>query len=70
MVSTGGRGHKQLFGWYVLLLQLASAYSYSTSDGKVVFGVCCFRLGEGLQASTKYGKPAEFNCGHRLERPF
>ena len=47
-----------------------SAYSYSTSVGKVVFGVCYLCLGEGMQESTKYGEPAGFNCGHRSERLF
>ena len=47
-----------------------SAYSYSTGVGKVAFGVCCFCLGEGTQAPTKYGEPAKFTCGHRSERLF
>ena len=70
LVSTSGRGYKQLFGWYELLLQLVSAYSYSTSVRKVVFGACYLCLGEGMQAPTKYGQPAGFVCGHGSERLF
>ena len=54
----------------VLLLQLLSEYSYSTSVGKIVFGEYCSCLGEGMQMPTKFGKPLEFNCGHGSEKLF